>query len=48
MQQLGTQGLGWMDAFIVATAWLAGVPVLTRDRRLVDLLGQRAEFALYD
>ena len=48
MQQYGARGLGWMDALIVATARLADLPVLTRDRRLTDLLAGQAEFILYD
>ena len=47
MQRYGPRGLGWMDALIVASASLAGVPVLTRDRRLAEVLGEEAKFELY-
>ena len=48
MQQYQARGLGWMDALIVATARLADLPVLTRDRRLAVLLAEPVEFILYD
>lgn len=48
MQQFGTVGLGWMDALLAATAAVAGVPLLTRDRRLVQTLQSEAEFVQYD
>ena len=48
MQQFATTGLGWMDALITATAAVAGVPLLTHDRRLANILAGQAEFALYD
>ena len=48
MQQYQARGLGWMDALIVATARLADLPVLTRDRRLAVLLAEQVEFILYD
>ncbi len=48
MQQYQARGLGWMDALIVATAVLAAVPVLTRDRRLVRTLQSEAEFVQYE
>jgi predicted nucleic acid-binding protein len=48
MQQFGAVGLGWMDALIAATATVAGIPMLTRDRRLANVLAGQAEFALYD
>jgi len=47
MRQHAPQGLGWMDALIVATATLAAVPILTRDRRLAELLAEEAKFILY-
>ena len=47
MQQYGPRGLGWMDALIVASAALAAVPVLTRDKRLAEVLAEEAEFMLY-
>lgn len=46
-QQFGANGLGWMDAFIVATAVGAGAAVLTRDRRLAKLLEAVAVFEVY-
>lgn len=47
MQQYQAHGLGWMDALIVATAVVAGVPILTRDQRLAALLQNHAPFELY-
>lgn len=47
MQRYGSRGLGWMDALIVASASLAGVPVLTRNRRLAEVLAEEAKFELY-
>ena len=48
MQRYGNQGLGWMDALIVATGWIADLPVLTRDLRLARCLEQEAEFQTYE
>lgn len=48
MQQYQAIGLGWMDAFIVATAVIADLTVLTRDKRLANLLVGRSNFVLYD
>jgi predicted nucleic acid-binding protein len=36
-----------MDAFVVATAVIAGVPLLTRDQRLAKLPGEEAAFVAY-
>jgi predicted nucleic acid-binding protein len=36
-----------MDALIVATASVAGATVLTRDRRLAEVLAAESEFELY-
>lgn len=47
MQFYQASGLGWMDALIVATAKLASLPVLTRDKRLVTALAAEASFELY-
>lgn len=47
MQQHQAIGLGWMDAFIVATAATADRPVLTRDKRLANLLASQSAFELY-
>lgn len=46
-QQFGPNGLGWMDAFIAATAVVAGAAVLTRDRRLAEVLGDAAVFEVF-
>jgi predicted nucleic acid-binding protein len=48
MQSYFSTGLGWMDALIVATAQIAGIPVLTRDKRLAALLAEEADFVVYD
>lgn len=48
MKQFGPVGLGWMDALIAATATVAGIPLLTRDRGLVQVLQSEAEFVQYD
>lgn len=47
MQQFQPVGLGWMDAFIVATAKNANLTVLTRDARLITCLDGQADFQLY-
>jgi predicted nucleic acid-binding protein len=47
MRRYEGQGLGWMDALIVATASVAGATVLTRDRRLAEVLAAESEFELY-
>lgn len=47
MKRYQDQGLGWMDALLAATATKAGVALLTRDRRLAQLLGGEAELVLY-
>ncbi len=47
MQRYGNQGLGWMDALIVASAWVADLPVLTRDLRLARCLEGEARFQTY-
>lgn len=47
MRRFGPKGLGWMDALIVATAAVMGLPVLTRDRRLVETLAGEADLVLY-
>lgn len=47
MRRYQAQGLGWMDAFIVASGTLAGVRVLTRDRRLAEVLAGEAAFDVY-
>ena len=47
MQKFAGSGLGWMDALIAATGKIAGLPVLTRDKRLATLLSAEAKFELY-
>ncbi len=48
MQQYRSTGLGWMDALITATAVTANAPVLTRDKKLANVLGNAANFQVYD
>lgn len=48
MQQFESRGLGWMDALLVATAQQAGLPVLTRDKRLAAVLAGQVTFILYE
>ncbi|MEW6030836.1 MAG: PIN domain-containing protein [Chloroflexota bacterium] len=47
MKKFVDSGLGWMDAFIAATGKMAGLPVLTRDKRLAELLSTETKFELY-
>ena len=47
MQKYVRSGLGWMDSLIAATGKIADLPVLTRDKRLVDVLSTETEFELY-
>jgi predicted nucleic acid-binding protein len=47
MQKYASSGLGWMDAFIAATGKIADLPVLTRDKRLVEVLSAEIKFELY-
>ncbi len=48
MQRYESLGLGWMDAFIVATAHQAGLITLTRDTRLANCLADEARFVVYN
>ena len=48
MQRYSARGLGWMDAFITATAAVEKLPLLTRDRRLAAVLKDEAGFVLYE
>ncbi len=48
MAQFDHTGLGWMDAFIAASARLTGYPLLTRDNRLASLLIKELTFIVYD
>jgi predicted nucleic acid-binding protein len=47
MQKYAQSGLGWMDALIAATGKIAELPVLTRDKRLVNVLSSETNFDLY-
>ncbi len=47
MQKYEPQGLGWMDALIVATARQSGLPLLTRDAKLAKVLASEAQFEIY-
>lgn len=48
MQAYHPSGLGWMDAFIVATAAIADLVVLTRDKQLANVLTRQSAFELYE
>ena len=47
MQKYESQGLGRMDALIVAAAKKSGLPVITRDAKLAHVLGKEARFQVY-
>ena len=47
MQKYETTGLGWMNALISATGNIADLSVLTRDRRLANVLSSETKFELY-
>lgn len=47
MQKYASTGLGWMDALIAATGKIADLPVLTRDKRLTNVLSSETNFELY-
>ena len=47
MQKYVSSGLGWMDTLISATGKVAGLTVLTRDKRLKTVLSAEADFELY-
>jgi predicted nucleic acid-binding protein len=47
MQKYASSGLGWMDALIAATGKVADLPVLTRDKRLCNVLSSEVKFELY-
>lgn len=40
-------GLGWMDCLLTATASMENLPVLTRDKKLANILSSHADFILY-
>lgn len=48
MAQFDNAGLGWMDAFIAASAKLSDTPLLTRDPKLASLLKKELHFIVYD
>ena len=48
MHQYQAAGLGWMDALITATAQINGLTILTRDKKLAQLLAKEADFTIYD
>ena len=48
MAHFDNAGLGWMDAFIAASAKLTDMPLLTRDNRLASLLEKELTFVVYD
>jgi predicted nucleic acid-binding protein len=48
MQKYASLGLGWMDAFIAATAKIAGLRLLTRDKRLAKALSSEIKFEPYE
>lgn len=47
MRRYQSLELGWMDALIVASVARAGVRLLTRDRKLADVLAGEAAFDIY-
>jgi len=47
MQRYASTGLGWMDALIAATAKAANLSLLTRDRRLTEVLAPEVGFEIY-
>jgi predicted nucleic acid-binding protein len=47
MQRYAATGLGWMDALIAATAKSVNLSVLTRDRRLAEVLTAEVKFEIY-
>ena len=48
MSQFEHAGLGWMDAFIAASAKLSDIPLLTCDNKLATLLTKELTFIVYD
>lgn len=47
MQKYAKTGLGWMDALISSTGKIADLPVLTRDKRLANVLSSETKFETY-
>lgn len=48
MQKYSSTGLGWMDALITATGKVAGLTVLTRDKKLAKALSSETKFEIYE
>lgn len=48
MQKYASVGLGWMDALISATGKIAGLNILTRDKRLASVLSAELKFEVYE
>ncbi|GMV35362.1 MAG: hypothetical protein DCC59_01675 [Chloroflexi bacterium] len=48
MQKYAAAGLGWMDALISATGKIAGLNILTRDKRLASVLSAELKFEVYE
>lgn len=48
MQKYTSTGLGWMDALISATGRVAGLTVLTRDKKLAKVLSSETKFEIYE
>jgi predicted nucleic acid-binding protein len=47
MRRYQVAGLGWMDALITATAKVNDITILTRDKKLAELLAAEADFIVY-
>ena len=47
MQQYQADGLGWMDALITATANVNDIAILTRDKKMAQVLTAEADFTVY-
>jgi predicted nucleic acid-binding protein len=47
VQKYASSGLGWMDALISATGKIVDLPLLTRDKRLAEVLSAETSFELY-
>ena len=46
MQQYQVSGLGWIDALITASAKASDIAVLTRDKKLAQVLSAEADFTV--
>jgi predicted nucleic acid-binding protein len=47
MRRYQVAGLGWMDALITATAKVNDITILTRDKKLAEVLAAEADFIVY-